>query len=229
MLQWLFWLATYTVELQTCNTTCEEKLLQRKATDKVMFSLLWDIEELKNLSSEGRRLRAEMSALREVASDVAIDLRQYNLPRKLSSLRENLAKFVKGITQFKRIPSTHIFVRMISCEFRNCKPCALPVQCMPYASLTEAHIRRLISKLLKEMVGLGMKVAGEELHIIFLYMFPNWNYNNKCIFHRYHALLGFVSDGEFNYMRSKGYTLPLSVLQIRRNVRITTRWIGQLC
>ena len=31
--------------------------------------------------------------------------------------------------------------------------------------------------------------------------------------------IGFVSDGEFNYMRSKGYTRPLSVLQIRSNAR----------
>ena len=30
---------------------------------------------------------------------------------------------------------------------------------------------------------------------------------------------GFVSDGEFNYLRSKGYTRPLSVLHIRSTVR----------
>ena len=30
---------------------------------------------------------------------------------------------------------------------------------------------------------------------------------------------GFVSNGEFNYLRSKGYTRPLSVLQIRTDVR----------
>ena len=31
-------------------------------------------------------------------------------------------------------------------------------------------------------------------------------------------LVGFVTNGEFNYMRSKGYTRPLSVLQIRTDV-----------
>ena len=30
---------------------------------------------------------------------------------------------------------------------------------------------------------------------------------------------GFVSDGEFNYLRMKGYTRPLSVLQVRSDVR----------
>ena len=30
---------------------------------------------------------------------------------------------------------------------------------------------------------------------------------------------GFISNGEFNYLRSKGYTRPLSILQIRTEVR----------
>ena len=32
-------------------------------------------------------------------------------------------------------------------------------------------------------------------------------------------LLGFISDGEFNYLRMRGYTQPLTVLQIRADVR----------
>ena len=30
---------------------------------------------------------------------------------------------------------------------------------------------------------------------------------------------GFVSNGEFNYLRSKGYTRPLSVLHVRSTAR----------
>ena len=52
------------------------------------------------------------------------------------------------------------------------------------------------------MVKHGMKVAG------------------KCaVFILPLLLLGFVTNGEFNYMRSKGYTRPLSALQIRIDVR----------
>lgn len=36
-----------------------------------------------------------------------------------------------------------------------------------------------------------------------------------CIF----SITGFVSDGEFNFLRAKGYTRPLSVLKVRSNVR----------
>ena len=32
-------------------------------------------------------------------------------------------------------------------------------------------------------------------------------------------ILGFTTDGEFNYLRTKGYSRPLSVLQIRSDVR----------
>ena len=35
----------------------------------------------------------------------------------------------------------------------------------------------------------------------------------------YYSTSGFVCNGEFNYLRAKGYTRPLSVLQIRAEVR----------
>ena len=37
---------------------------------------------------------------------------------------------------------------------------------------------------------------------------------------------GFVSNGEFNYLRTKGYTRPLSVLQVRTNVKNKYAKIG---
>jgi hypothetical protein len=33
------------------------------------------------------------------------------------------------------------------------------------------------------------------------------------------SLLGFVCNGEFNYLRSKGYTRPVSIFQIRSSVK----------
>lgn len=175
-----------------------------------MFSLSWDIEELKKLSSEGRILRVELSAAFDVASNADIAFQQYNMPRKLSSIRECLGTFVKGVVRFRRTPATHIFVIMISSELRDRKPYALPVQCIPYAGLNEGNMRRLINELVKEMVGRGMKVSGDVLHCLRLKMMNNWTFL---------LFVGFVSNGEFNYMRSKGYTRPLSVLQIRTNVR----------
>lgn len=121
-----------------------------------MFSLSWDIEELKRLNTEGRELRTEMSALRDMCTTGT----EHNIPRRLGLLRQRWLEFKKRVTHFKRKPATHVFVMMVSSEPRNKKPYALPVQCVPYDGLKESEIRSLVSKLVKEMVRLGMKVAG---------------------------------------------------------------------
>ena len=55
---------------------------------------------------------------------------------------------------FRRNPAIRIFVLMISCDARDKKPYALPVQCLPYADLKEIEVHRLVSNLSKEMVTL---------------------------------------------------------------------------
>ena len=44
---------------------------------------------------------------------------------------------------------------MVSSETHDKKPYALPVQCIPYAGLKEAELRRFISELCMEMTSLG--------------------------------------------------------------------------
>ena len=171
-----------------------------------MFALSWDVQELTQLISVGRSLYADVEATLEIVKNPAADYQQCNIPRKLSSIRSKYVDLMKRIIRFKRSPATHVFTFMISSELRNKKPYALPVQCFPYDGLKENDLRRLITQLIKEMVAHGMKVAGR-----YMYMYIKY----KCI--ETHA--GFVSDGEFNYLRTKGYTRPLSVIQIRSDVR----------
>ena len=45
-----------------------------------MFSLSWDIEELKKLLSDCRSLSVEMFVVLDAVSNADIDLQQYNLP-----------------------------------------------------------------------------------------------------------------------------------------------------
>ena len=71
--------------------------------------------------------------------------------------------FVKRTVHFRRILATHIFVFMLSSDHRDKKPYALPVQCLPYAGLTEVDMRRLISVLCTAMVSHGMKVSGIKI------------------------------------------------------------------
>lgn len=174
-----------------------------------MFSLAWDIQELQRLNDKGRRLKTELSSTLDIVGFPQATQQQCNLSRKLGSIRTNLTEFIKGIYKFKRVPATHAFVFMISSALRNKKPYALPIQCVPYTSLKEVDMRRLINTIVQEMVSLGMKVAGmlyTHNYAVFLY---------KSIL----VCVGFVSKGEYNYFRSRGYTRPLSILQIRTDAR----------
>ena len=195
-------------ELQRANTAYEEKQRSGKALEKVMLTLVWDVDELKQLNKKGRQLHTDTSAALDLACKPAALQRESNLPRMLASIRTRLCELTKGLFHFKRIPASHLFVLMISSELRNSKPYAIPVQCLPYASLKERDIRHMVNSLIEEMVKLGMNVAGEYILVLFTVLLVP-----RC------TSAGFVSNGEFNYMRSKGYTRPLSVLQVRTDVR----------
>ena len=72
-----------------------------------------------------------------------------------------------------------------------------------------------MNKLVNTMVTHRLNVAG-------IYLFSSM----KKIYMNLFIELGFVSNGEFNFLRTKGYTRPLSVLQIRSNVRKKYSQIG---
>ena len=86
---------------------------------------------------------------------------EQNIPRKLTKIRSTLCELIRLMAHFRRNPATHIFVLMISCDVRDKKPYALPVQCLLYASLKEIEVRRLVFSLSKEVVTLGIKVSGK--------------------------------------------------------------------
>ena len=82
---------------------------------------------------------------------------------------------------------------------------------MPYQSnvyLTKDTVRDLVNAIICEMSKRHMKVAGE---VIILEVSKSSDYG--------YLFLGFVTDGEWNSLRTKGNTKPLSVLQICADVR----------
>jgi len=90
-----------------------------------MFSLSWDIEELKNIGREFHKL---CSDLRECVNTCTHELfHESNVPRKLAQIRQRMCEVMKRIVHFKREPATHIFVLMVSSDARDKKPYALPV------------------------------------------------------------------------------------------------------
>ena len=71
-----------------------------------------------------------------------------------------MVSFIKGVTCHQRTAATHILVFMISNEERRKKPYAIPVQCIPYKSLSDSKVRELANQIIHEMTNRKMKVAG---------------------------------------------------------------------
>ena len=194
------------IELKKHNDTYSEKLQSSKYNDKVMINLSWKIKELGDLNDMGRLLHTEIDGLLRRMKAGHCLWEQENVPRCFSEIRKKLTTFIKGLTRHQRTPASHILVFMISNEERRTKPYAIPVQCIPYNSLTDLKVRELANKVIQEMTRRKMKVAGRLLvHL----MFNHCNYN----------ILGFTTDGEWNSLRTKGNTRPLSVFQILSNAR----------
>ena len=132
---------------------------------------IWDIEELKRLNEKGRKLRTEMLTALDVLHKPKSIQREHNLRRKLDFIRTGMRDFIQGMYRYKRTPATHMFVFMIRSSLRDRKPYAIPIQCLPYASLKESDMRRLVNNIITEMVNLGMTVAGTCMHVYTIYLY----------------------------------------------------------
>ena len=182
-----------------------------------MFDLSCDVQQLQALTEERHSLSVEISVLLDTLRENS-DVQQLNLARRLTDLRVKFADFVKRLFRFKRSPATHIFLLMISSELRNHKPYALPVQCLPYAGMKEVDIHCLINSLIQEMVTRN----DCQRYVPFLTL------NEFLCFSVLHRFItGFVSNGEFNYMRTNSFVRPLSILQLRSDARKAYAGLGE--
>ncbi len=96
-----------------------------------------------------------------------------NVGRQLTAIRNGLSVFIPRVTRQKRTAATHILVFLVSPEERNKKPYALPVQCIPYTSLSDTKARQLANKVIRAMAQRNMKVAGTIV-------LPQLEYINYC-------------------------------------------------
>ena len=62
------------IELQRTTAVYEEKQRGGATVEKVMFSLIWNVEELKHLNSDGRRLRTEILTALDILNQSIIFL-----------------------------------------------------------------------------------------------------------------------------------------------------------
>lgn len=128
---------------------------------QILHSLAWNVDDLSRLAEEGRKLIVELRVVKTRAEGPEVEYFSSNVPRHLCVLRDRLALMLKGMYRFYRTAATHVLVIMISPEERTRKPYALPVQCIPYTSLTDKQCRQLTDKVISEMHKRTMKVSGK--------------------------------------------------------------------
>ena len=99
---------SFYVELQSAQAAYEEKLTSGHVPEQTMFALTWDIQELTQLTANGRLLHVDLATALDIASNPDADHQQLNLPRKLGSIRKRHAELIRRTTRFKHKPATHL-------------------------------------------------------------------------------------------------------------------------
>ncbi|CAC5378339.1 unnamed protein product [Mytilus coruscus] len=107
----------------------------------------------------------------------------------LKSIKNDFFTYLKNLFKKKRTAASHVLVIAILDERRNKKPYPLPIHYIPYKSLRDQQVRDLTIPIKKAMTEAGMKVVGT------------------------------VTDGEFNSLRSQGDTGPLHIWQLIHDCR----------
>ena len=148
------------LELAVAERQYCEKLESKENQSKLLFAVGWKVEELKRLVDSCQQLIATVSSIIGVLDDPLIDMDEANIAQRLHKVRENAYTSTRDVSRHQRVPASHIFVMMIASEQRNIKPYALPVQCVPYHSINQQLMRKLVNNLVKEMHSRGMKVCG---------------------------------------------------------------------
>lgn len=156
------------LEIATYNNEYSLKLQSGAQKEKELIILAWKVKELTELNENGRQLHRDVNVLiSKMGQDTHIE---DNIPSQLKNVRQQLVSFIKGVTRHQRTPATHILVFMISSEERRRKPYALPVQCVPYKSLTDSKVRCLANEIVNEMKKRKMNVTGIVLEIVRSYV-----------------------------------------------------------
>ena len=144
--------------MKNAKDSYEEKRKQRNVPEQTLFALAWTVEGFEKLLDLNVKLTSNVNNL------IALSLNQVkevNIPKKLSTLRKDLEDYVKGMALKKRDPVSHLLVFMVSDELRSQKPYAIPVRALPYKSITDDGLRKLTDEVRESMSNVGMITVGK--------------------------------------------------------------------
>ena len=114
---------------------------------------------------------------------------------------------------------------MVSDELRNFKPYAIPVRVLKYTSLTDKNARDLKDELKSTMEDMGMVTVGMFKLYNYFIILLNIIHSSSLTFYMFVSPKGFVTDGEFNSLRTQGSQRPVSVIQLIMDAKSEARAI----
>ena len=167
--------------LSTADAEYHNKLQKRNGDTKALFTAGWKVEELAQLVDRFQTAITTVRSVMDMVADPTVNQVDVNIARHLTNIRETVTCLICDLTRHKHVPATHIFVLMISSEDRDIKPYAIPVQCVPYRSITQQQLRQLVGNLIKEMMCRGMKIAGQYTLFVFTYKPENIYVHNRFL------------------------------------------------
>lgn len=121
------------------------------------MELAWSLTGFETLTKQANEFVNELSSF-------TLDMcngQRGKVQKSLISFKSRVLEYLHGLCTKKRTSASHLLVFMVSDELRNRKPYAVPVQFMPYCSLTDSKLRDLEYQLECAMRKVGMPVVGK--------------------------------------------------------------------
>lgn len=125
-----------------------------RSPENKLMELAWTVAGFQELVKKAMALIVELDG---VLNDFDGDGLSNVVKMKLS-----LLQYLKDLYSKKRVAASYLLVFMIADEQRNKKPYAIPVQFIPYKSLTDSTLRDLEMKVEDAMKNYGMTVVGKH-------------------------------------------------------------------
>lgn len=137
---------------EQANKLYNQVLEQGHSTEKKLMEVGWDAVEYQELLKKANSLKIEVeSKLADQRNRVKVDVTEFKL---------SMRKYLKDLFLKKRLPAKYLLVFVIADELRNRKPYAVPVQFLPYKSITDSKLIELETALQCVMEKHGMTVVG---------------------------------------------------------------------
>ena len=141
-------------QLSTAAELLKAKTDDVKTKDDKLKELSWEVVEISSLLDQACHFFHHYDTMKGSREDLS----------RHNEVKNDLTKYHKGLYKKKRQPAaTHVLVIMASEEKRRFKPYALPIQYIPYHTITSKQVLVFVDKIKKKMVEMDMKCIGKYL------------------------------------------------------------------